>query len=331
MSIKAKLISLIITFMLLINLLTVGVFAVKNTSFDVGGYIKFTVKGIEATISLTDKGLTDAILLDGTTAGVDVMKPIIIDNDKTEKDILNQFSTWTGFDLAFKEGKSTATIELEITNTSSDENNYLDITALTDATIKNNASLKVANNAGGNTALLGKGDSATFTITFSAIDDEYNASLNGFVVDFSMQKLDLGTVPLYDADSKLSITCTDYTREATVKGNTANITEANTEISIPKYVKKVENETVKVYPVNSIGNSAFSHCTRLTSVTIPDSVTSIGNSAFSGCSGLTSVTIPDSVTSIDSYAFKNCSGLIGELKIPTGVTSIGISAFSGCS
>ena len=44
-------------------------------------------------------------------------------------------------------------------------------------------------------------------------------------------------------------------------------------------------------------------------MTIPDSVTSIGDSAFSGCTGLTSVTIPDSVTSIGWYAFEDCTGL----------------------
>ena len=62
-------------------------------------------------------------------------------------------------------------------------------------------------------------------------------------------------------------------------------------------------------PVTSIGNYAFSGCSGLTNITIPDSVTSIGNGAFYGCTGLTSVTIGNSVTSIGIYAFYGCSGL----------------------
>ena len=82
--------------------------------------------------------------------------------------------------------------------------------------------------------------------------------------------------------------------------------------------------------VISIGGSAFYGCSGLTAVTIPNSVTSIGEGAFYGCSGLTSITIPNSVTSIDDYAFSGCSGLT-DITIPNSVTSIGSEAFRGCS
>ncbi|MBQ2968795.1 MAG: leucine-rich repeat domain-containing protein [Bacteroidaceae bacterium] len=82
-----------------------------------------------------------------------------------------------------------------------------------------------------------------------------------------------------------------------------------------------------VFTVTSIGHSAFSYCSGLTSVTIPEGVTSIGSSAFSGCSCLTSVTIPEGVTSIGSYAFSGCSSLTS-VTIPESVTSIEDNAFS---
>ena len=84
------------------------------------------------------------------------------------------------------------------------------------------------------------------------------------------------------------------------------------------------------YSVTSIGNSAFSDCMGLTSITIPSSVTSIGGWAFFTCSGLTSITIPESVTSIDGWAFQLCSRLTS-ITIPSSVTSIGNGAFDGCS
>jgi hypothetical protein len=66
---------------------------------------------------------------------------------------------------------------------------------------------------------------------------------------------------------------------------------------------------VIVGKIAQIPSSAFSECSSLTSVTIPDSVTEIGISAFYNCTSLTSITIPDSVTSIVSYAFYNCTSL----------------------
>ena len=54
-----------------------------------------------------------------------------------------------------------------------------------------------------------------------------------------------------------------------------------------------------------IASSAFSYCTGLTSIFIPNSVIKIGEEAFWGCTGLTSIDIPNSVTEVDEDAFYN--------------------------
>ncbi len=119
---------------------------------------------------------------------------------------------------------------------------------------------------------------------------------------------------------------TDRTVAVTYKGESSSYyNEYYGNVTIPETV--TYNGTS--YGVTSIGGSAFSGCSGLTSVTIPNSVTSIGTSAFNKCSGLTSVTIPNSVTSIDKYAFSGCSGLTS-VTIPNSVTSIGDYVFRGC-
>ena len=80
--------------------------------------------------------------------------------------------------------------------------------------------------------------------------------------------------------------------------------------------------------VTSIGESAFSHCSSLTSVVIGNGVTSIGRRAFCACP-LTSINIPNSVTSIGESAFEYCRSLTS-IVIPDGVTSIGENAFKQC-
>ncbi len=100
---------------------------------------------------------------------------------------------------------------------------------------------------------------------------------------------------------------------------------------------------------------AFSRCTGLKSVIIPEGVTCIGDSTFYKCTGLESISIPSSVVSIDAYAFSECTSLssvefaegsvlesIGKkafggckslvaIRIPKGVKSMGEAVFTGCS
>lgn len=109
-------------------------------------------------------------------------------------------------------------------------------------------------------------------------------------------------------------------------------------------------ETVKIGK-GEIGNSAFSNCTRLTTVELGDGVTSIGTSAFLKCKQLSSIAIGSGVTSIGTSAFSGCtaltkaeikSGAIGDnafqdcksltdVTLGNGVTQIGKNAFIRCA
>lgn len=81
--------------------------------------------------------------------------------------------------------------------------------------------------------------------------------------------------------------------------------------------------------VTSIGESAFTTCANLTSVTIPYGVTVIEPLAFDSCPNLKSVTIPNSVTDIGDYAFEACRRL-ASFTIPDSVKTIGYAAFTDC-
>ncbi|HJH68817.1 MAG TPA: leucine-rich repeat domain-containing protein [Clostridiales bacterium] len=140
-------------------------------------------------------------------------------------------------------------------------------------------------------------------------------------------------------------------------------------VEITKYKGKAERlaipDTLDGKRVTAIGEQAFSFCSSLTIISIPDSVAQIGENPFAACSSLKSIsvspehpyfatidgvlfrkadktlisypagissstyTIPQGITSIGDSAFSSCDSLTS-VSIPDSVTSIGDSAFSYC-
>ena len=106
-------------------------------------------------------------------------------------------------------------------------------------------------------------------------------------------------------------------------GNNQSTTKTN--IIIPATVTSSGTD----YTVTSIGKQAFSNCSSLVSIAIPEGLTTIDRQAFLNCASLTSITIPTSVTTIINNAFKGCASL-ESITIPKGVTQISADTFNGC-
>ncbi len=82
--------------------------------------------------------------------------------------------------------------------------------------------------------------------------------------------------------------------------------------------------------VTSIGSDAFYNCAKLEKVKMSNNVTDIGSSTFAGCTQLKEVTLPNSLKTIGYLAFRECSSLIS-LDIPNGTETINSQAFVLCS
>ena len=81
------------------------------------------------------------------------------------------------------------------------------------------------------------------------------------------------------------------------------------------------------YTVTGIDHHAFDLC-RITSVSLPHTLTTIGERAFKECKRLQSVVIPEGVTYIGKGAFLECDS-IATLSLPNTVTLIDQNAFDG--
>ena len=121
----------------------------------------------------------------------------------------------------------------------------------------------------------------------------------------------------------LTYTVTDATAKTVEL--TGYVTAPEGALTIPA---TVTNESTE-YSVTSIGSWAFSWCSRLTAVTIPEGVATIGSRAFF-LSALTQVTLPEGLTNISNMSFEGCAAL-AQINLPNSLTSIANRAFYGCT
>lgn len=132
-----------------------------------------------------------------------------------------------------------------------------------------------------------------------------------------------------------------------IPGNVKTITGSVFSDNLSLKTIKIENGLQEIS-----GWDAFSFCTSLESIVLPESLTTFGYCMFYGCTNLTSVNIPsqvksipyfcfydtgitaivlpDELTTIESSAFSYCMNL-KEIRIPASVTSIEEGVFGGCT
>jgi hypothetical protein len=107
---------------------------------------------------------------------------------------------------------------------------------------------------------------------------------------------------------------------------------------LKQFDKAYEGEYVVPFGVTSIQHHAFIECEKLTGISIPASVESIGELAFSGCSRLMKITVDKDNPVYDSR--ENCCAIIETVsdtlvvgcyntKVPEGIKRIGENAFDG--
>lgn len=97
--------------------------------------------------------------------------------------------------------------------------------------------------------------------------------------------------------------------------------DAPEEVVIPSEIEGV--------PVTAIGEQAFIQKYDIKRVIVPDSVRRIGDEAFSGCSNLVSVRLPEKVE-LGQGLFIQCRNL-KNVNLPSGMTSIPKKLFSECN
>lgn len=167
MSLKAKLVSTIAAFVMVLALMVVGVLAASQGTIQMGGSIQFTASDVIANVTLTSTGMTSNL---NKTASY-----------TAETERIQE--TWTDLNLTFVEGTDIQ-VSLKVENKATDRSLYVTFTNLPEITTANNVTVTgvTYEDEGSQTVTKGTAveiaakSSLTFVFTFAVTDDGNGAS-----------------------------------------------------------------------------------------------------------------------------------------------------------
>lgn len=165
MSLKAKLVSTVAAFVMVLALMVVGVLAASQGTIQMGGSIQFTASDVIADVSLTSTGMTSNL---NKTASYTATTETIQE-------------TWTDLNLTFVEGTDIQ-VSLKVENNATDRPLYVTFTDLPEITTANNVTVTGVtygdsqNVEEGVAVPITATESETFVFTFAVTDDNNGAS-----------------------------------------------------------------------------------------------------------------------------------------------------------
>ena len=204
MTLKAKLISSILAFIMVASLMMVGIFASPTVTLQMGGNVSFSANGVYADITGNIVGTQDH-----PTGSPLQLSTISIDytNTETEVDLSGTNSDWTTMPLTFDENGSEITVTMNIQNKASDR--AIKVTITDNTNIENVTVARAYNNStfssNTDTQTINGGQNASYTFKLS-VDSQNSPASGSFSLDVKLENTENVESQKYTA----SITNTDY-------------------------------------------------------------------------------------------------------------------------
>lgn len=187
MTLKAKLISSIVAFILVASLMVVSIFASPTINMQIGGNVSFTATSVHATITGSIAGSTQCPTEKSLTQ-------IDIDYTDTTENITMP-DDWSNMGLTFDENGTDIVVEITITNLASDRGIEIELTdssSTSNYTIAKSAS--VGSSITGTTDTRSIGGKGVITYTFILhVESRNNPASGQFTIGMQLSNTTLPT------------------------------------------------------------------------------------------------------------------------------------------